>query len=486
MSAQFAYLCHGVQYRVKDRRNQGMDLRTQRYELIIRGGMLVTAKGFKHCSVGVLNGKVESIEEEMKEGEAKEVIDASGMYVLPGFVDAHTHPYYEDDFSTLPQVAAYGGTTTVIHYAYAFPGESVRQALDKAFENAGSSCIDYAFHLGLFEVEKQYTDIPRAFPYGIKSFKMFMTYAKLGRMTNDYYLAAAMDLVAEQGGMVMVHAENGLATDYLEDKYQKAKTPPLDSFQKVRPAILEEEAINRAISIARVCSCPIYIPHISIGRGMDPIRRAREAGHTVYAETCPQYLLLTEDDFYKWGPLAKIGPPLRKKEDNLALWESVKRGEMDVIASDHAPKTKKLGDDFISAGYGSPQAETLFYTVYQAGCNSGFISLPQLVRCLAENPARIFGLYPKKGTLEVGSDADFILFDPGRRHVLRGATQHTKAGYTLYEGLEVQGEVRAVYQRGRPVVRNGVLVAETGSGEYVPQGTHPASYRAFGEQRSHA
>ena len=463
-----------------------MEPRLHRYDLILKDGMLVTGKGFTHCSVGIRNGKIESIGEEVRNGEAKEVIDASGMYVLPGFVDAHTHPYYEDDFTALPQIAAFGGTTTVIHYAYAFPGDSVRQALDKAFESAGSSCIDYAFHLGLFEVEKQYADIPHAFPYGVKSFKMFMTYAKLGRMTNDYYLAAAMDLVAEHGGMVMVHAENGLATDYLEDKYQKAGIPALDSFQKVRPSILEEEAINRAISIARVCGCPIYIPHISIGRGMDPIRRGRDAGHTVYAETCPQYLLLTEEDFYKWGPLAKIGPPLRTKEDNRALWESLKLGEIDVIASDHAPKTKKLGDDFLAAGYGSPQAETLFYTVYQAGVNSGFISLPQLVRCLSENPARIFGLYPKKGTLEAGSDADFVLFDPGKRHVLRGATQHTKAGYTLYEGLEVQGEIQAVYQRGKPIVRNGELVAPPGSGRYIPQGPHPTSYRAFREQRSQA
>jgi hypothetical protein len=188
-----------------------MDSRIRKYDLILKDGMLVTGKGFTHCSVGILNGKIESIGEEVRNGEAKEVIDASGMYVLPGFVDAHTHPYYEDDFTSLPQIAAFGGTTTVIHYAYAFPGDSVRQALDKAFESAGSSCIDYAFHLGLFEVEKQYADIPHAFPYGVKSFKMFMTYAKLGRMTNDYYLAAAMDLVAEHGGMVMVHAENGLA-----------------------------------------------------------------------------------------------------------------------------------------------------------------------------------------------------------------------------------------------------------------------------------
>lgn len=449
----------------------------KKYEIIVTGGLVVRGNGVFRKDIGISGGKITTLEDDLGSLPAERKIDASGSYVFPGIIDAHTHPYYEDDFESLPMTAAWGGTTTVIHYAYAFPGMTVKAALDDALATAKKvSPLDFALHLGLFEVEKQYTQIPEAFPYGVKSFKMFMTYAKLGRMTSDYFLTASMDLVAENRGMVMVHAENGLATDYLEDKFNRLRIPAKEAFTRMRPAILEAEAINRAISIARVCGCPMYIPHISVGIGMEPVLKARAAGHTVYAETCPQYLLLTEEDFNRWGPLAKIGPPLRTREDNDLLWKALADGAIDVVASDHAPKTKKITDDFFEAGYGSPQAESLLYATYQEGINGGRISLPRLVRVLSENPARIFGLYPRKGIVAVGSDADIVVFDPRQKHILSGATGHSKAGYTLFEGMECLGKVTASFQRGRPIIENGKFVAKSGQAEYLPQGAHPKAY----------
>jgi dihydropyrimidinase len=296
---------------------------------------------------------------------------------------------------------------------------------------------------------------------------MFMTYAKLGRFTSDYDMTASFDLIAKHGGMAMVHAENGLATDYLEDKFNRQGGPAIDAFTGLRPAVLEEEAIHRAIAIAEVCRCPIYIPHVSCGRGLEPIARARARGRKVYAETCPQYLELTEKDLYRWKALAKIGPPLRTREDNEALWAGISRGVIDVVASDHAPKAKKMDEDFFNAAYGSPQAETLLNVTYDGGYNHNHITLPLLVQVLSENPARIFGLYPRKGCLKEGSDADLVVYDPSARHTLAGKTLHSRAGYTLFEGRECLGKPWMTFQRGRRIFDQRQVAARPGDGKYL-------------------
>ena len=236
----------------------------------------------------------------------------------------------------------------------------------------------------------------------------------------------------------------------------------------MRPASLEAEAINRAIAIAEVAGCPIYIPHISVKRGLEPVIQAKRRGQKVYAETCPQYLELTEKDLYRFKALAKIGPPLRTPEDNEALWQGLADGTIDVVASDHAPKAKKQDEDFFNAAYGSPQAETLLNVTYDGGVNRNRLTLPRLVQVLAENPARIFGLYPRKGVLEKGADADVVVFDPTVRHTLKGETQHTKAGYTLFEGRECLGRPILTLQRGRVVLDRDKLIARPGDGKYIP------------------
>jgi len=401
--------------------------------------------------------------------EAGRVVEATGKYVMPGVIDVHAHPVYEDDMGGLSVTAAHGGTTALIHYAYAKPGmklvDTIKQFKDEGMEK---SCLDFGIHGALFDPASQAEEIPKAFRQGVTSFKMFMTYAKLKWMTDDYWLAAAMDLIGANGGLAMVHAENGLVTDYLEDRSLKKGENQRRVFLKTRPDILEAEAIFRAISISAVTRCSLYVVHVSTAKGIVPIERAREDGQTVYAETCPQYLTLTDRELQRKGPLAKIGPPLRQDEDRFALWEAIRRKVVDVVASDHAPKAKKIDDPFFEAPYGTAQSETMLSVTYDEGINSGWINPCRLVQLLSENPAKIFGFYPKKGSIQKGSDADLVLFDPAEIQEIHQRNLHSGAPYTVYEGRKCLGKPLLTMQRGKIIVENGELKASPGSGKFLP------------------
>ena len=436
---------------------------------------MVGGSAIRKADVGIKGERIDAVEPELPRQGAGRVIDASGKYVMPGVIDVHVHPVYEDNMSDLSFAAAHGGTTTLIHFAYAKPGMKLLDTVKKYLEEGSQrSLLDFGIHGALFDPSSQIVEIPKVIDLGVASFKMFMTYAKLKWMTDDYHLTAAMDRIAECGGLAMVHAENGLATDYLEDRSLKKAEDQKEVFLKTRPDFLEAEAIFRALSISAITHCPLYIVHLSTGKGVLPIERAKEEGRMVYVETCPQYLTLTNETLLRLGPLAKIGPPLRTESDRLALWEATQKGTIDTIASDHAPKVKKIDDPFFEAAYGSPQAETMLTIAYDEGVNTGRIGVCRLVQLFSENPAKIFGLYPKKGVIQVGSDADLILFDPNRAHTIQHRTQHSKAPYTLYEGRRCLGMPILAMQRGKILVENGEMKAKPGDGRFLPTKIKPA------------
>jgi len=438
------------------------------YDWLLVGGMVVTGAGICRADVGVKGETITAVGANLPRQAAREVVDATGKYVFPGIIDVHVHPVYLDDVEACSRVAAYGGTTTLLHFAYARTGDSLLQKVEEMLRDAQArSRLDFGLHGGMFEAPRQVPEIPRVMELGVRTFKFFLTYLKQGWYTDDYQLIKAMDILAERGGMAIVHCENGGAIDYLEDKYLKGPNAS-KYFNASRPAALEEEGIFRTIRLAEVVGCKVYIPHVTLARALRPIRQAQAEGLPVYAETCPQYLTLTQDMLDQRGALAKIGPPLRSAQDNKALWAGLRDGTLQVVASDHAPKAKDIHGDFLAQGFGSPQIETLLPITYDGGVNRGHISVVRLVQVLCENPARIFGLYPRKGTIAVGSDADLVVFDPTREFTIRAENQHSNVGYTLYEGRTVLGWSEMSFQRGKRVLWQGEIVAEPGQGRFLP------------------
>lgn len=442
---------------------------TIQFDLLLAGGIVVTGEGMHRADVGVRGERVAAIGPGLHADGDTEVVDISGRYVFPGVIDVHIHPVYLDSVADCSRFAAYGGTTTLLHFAYARVGDSLLEKVAEMREDGmANSLLDFSLHGGLFEASRQLEEIPQVLEMGVSGFKFFMPYIKEGWATDDYHLMKAMDMLAGLGGMAMVHAENGGAVDYLEDKYLSGPDASAEHFVTTHPAAMEEEAIFRAIRMAEVTGCPLYIPHNTTARALPHIREARESGLPVFAETCPQYLTLTEEIIEERGALAKIGPPIRTADDRAALWSALAEGTIQVVATDHAPKAKDVDGDFLEQPFGSPQIETLLPLVYDGGVNGGHVSPVRVAQVLCENPARIFGLYPQKGTIAVGSDADLVVFDPNRAFTIRAENQHSNAGYTLYEGRTVLGWPEMSFQRGRRVLWRGEVVAQPGGGQFLP------------------
>lgn len=462
-----------------------MSEQNQTPDTVVSGGVVVSGKGMSRRDVVIKDGLVTALVAPGQAPDAKTVIDATGRFVLPGIVDAHLHPVYTDRIDTISASAALGGTTTLIGFIGAIKAwggtgtivDAVKEFID---EGEQKSMIDFSAHGSLCrdDLELLPETIPQLIEMGVTSFKGFMAYRKRGMMLDDPELLQALEIVAANGGLFQVHAENGSLLDYLQDKFIAAgKTTP-EYHSLSGPNLAETEAVMRIATLAASVNCPLYLVHLSARQSLDLVRLWQSWGPTspLYTETCIHYLTLKNEELKKRGSLAKVGPALREQEDIDALWEAVADGLIEVVSTDYAGHTKEkkepIWDDVFKAPSGLPGIGNLLSIVYDAGVNEGRITLPRLVEVLCEAPARIFGIHPRKGTLSPGSDADLVVFDPSATHTIRAAEQHLKTDYSMWEGRECVGAPTLVMQRGAVLVEDGELKAENGQGVFLPCAGH--------------
>jgi len=457
---------------------------SSRVDLILRGGTLVTAADAYEASVAVEGERIVAIGPDAVLPDAEREIDVRGKLVFPGAIDCHIHlgPEY-DDWRGGPHAAAHAGLTTLVGFGVPEAGETLPQAVHRLREEASrGSVLDFGFHLILPPQPDLVDGIPEAVRLGISSFKLFMTYKKRGRMCSDEFICRVMERIAAQGGVTQLHCENGEVVDYLENKaIAEGRVRPAD-FPPTCPDWIEEEAVNRAVKLGALTGSPVYVVHLSSQLGLERIKQAQATGQRVWAETCPQYLLLTDAEMETWGPLAKIGPPLRPAggPDREALWRGAAQGFVSTVASDHSPRSQAakapgwknifVDEAGQSVPFGSPSVETLVPLVYGEGVVKRGLPPSWMARVLAENPARIFGLYPRKGVIRVGADADFLIVDPEAAWTIRVADQKGMAGWTLYEGWPVKGRPWMTLLRGQVVLNQGKLEQAPGYGQYLPRG----------------
>jgi dihydropyrimidinase len=451
--------------------------------VLIKGGRIVTAADDYVADVYVENETVTLIGESL-DPPADRVIDATGKYVLPGGVDPHTHldmPFGGtvtiDDFESGQTSAAFGGTTCHVDFVIQSRGQSFTEALEAWHaKREGKALIDNGFHMAVTDLEEGGTleELASLPDQGVTSYKLFMAYKGVLQV-DDETLFRTMEVATETGTLVMVHAENGDAIDVLVKKALAAgKTEP-KYHALTRPPETEGEATNRAIQLAHVARCPLYVVHVSCKEAIEPIELAREKGWDVWGETCTQYFFvdysyLERPNFEgaKWV----YTPPPRLKENQEHLWNAVRTDTLSAISTDHCAflwdGQKTMGrDDFSKIPNGGPGLENRLHMIHEFGVRQGRIGLNRMVELLSTNPAKLFGLYPRKGTIAVGSDADIVVFDPERRHTISASTHHSKSDYNLFEGTEVTGTPVIVLLRGQVLVEGNELVAQPGIGQFV-------------------
>ncbi len=451
--------------------------------ILIKGGRVITASDDDVADV-LVDGETVAAVGSSLDVDADRVIDATGKYVLPGCVDPHTHldmPFGGtvtiDDFESGHTSAAFGGTTCHVDFCIQGQGQTFGEALDTWHAKAdGKALIDYGFHIAVTDLLdggtlEELASLPEQ---GITSYKLFMAYKNVLQVS-DQTLFEAMQVAAGSGALVMVHAENGDAIDVLvREALARGETDPI-YHALTRPPELEGEATNRAIQLARIAGSPLYVVHVTCKEAVDPIRRAREEGWDVWGETCTQYFFRSIDDLAQpdfHGAKYVYSPPARDKKNHAVLWDAVATDALSAISTDHCAflwdGQKTLGkDDFTKIPNGGPGLEDRLVMIHHFGVNEGRIGLNRMVELLATQPAKLFGLYPRKGTIAPGSDADIVIFDPEKQHTLSVASHHSKADYNLYEGTTVSGAVETTMVRGNVIVEGGELVAEPGVGQFV-------------------
>jgi dihydropyrimidinase len=454
-----------------------------RFDTLIRGGTIVTATDTYVSDVGIVGGKISVIGLNLPAEGAGKVIEARGMLVMPGGIDVHTHldmPFggttSADDFETGTVAAAYGGTTTLIDFAIQYKGQTLRHAFDTWMKKAdGKAVIDYSFHCIITDIAGAQLDEMKAFVReGVPTFKLFMAYPGVF-MLDDASIFKAMGVAADCGGMICMHAENGGAIDVIVQRAlaEGKRAPKYHAL--TRPVTAEAEATSRAIALAEMAGTPVYIVHLSCNEALEKVREARDRGLRVYAETCPQYLYLSLENMDGPGfDGAKyvFTPPLREKWHQEKLWQGLAKDDLQVVSTDHCPfcmkEQKELGkDDFTKIPNGGPGIEHRVSLVYSGGVHGGKFSPNRFVQLVSTAPAKLFGLYPRKGTVAVGSDADLIVFDADEEQTISVKTHHMRVDYSMFEGTRVKGVPKTVLSRGRVIVENGKFVGKIGAGEFL-------------------
>jgi dihydropyrimidinase len=458
------------------------------WDSIITDGTVVTATDTYAADVAIRDGKIVAIANDLPRENAKHALDASGMYVIPGGIDVHTHldmPFggttSSDDFETGTRAALFGGTTTLIDFAIQYKGQSLRQAFDTWMEKASKKAVsDYAFHCIITDLsEARLEEVRSLVRDGVTSFKLFMAYPGVF-MLDDASIFKVFRAAAGQGALVCMHAENGGAIDVIvKQALAEGKTAP-KYHALTRPTTAEAEATGRAIALAEMAGAPVYIVHLSCHDALLKVREARDRGLPVYAETCPQYLYLSIENFDVpgfEGAKYVFTPPLREKWHQERLWEGLRQDQLQVVSTDHCPfcfkEQKELGkDDFTKIPNGGPGIEHRLSLVYSGGVEGGRISVNRFVQLVATMPAKLFGLYPRKGTIAVGSDADLVIFNPRQQHTISARTHHMRVDYSMFEGIQVTGLPHSVLSRGEVVVEDGKFLGRAGRGQFVKRATY--------------
>jgi dihydropyrimidinase len=457
--------------------------------LLITNGRIITASDDYVADVYCEDGTINAIGKDLPTDRfpADRTIDASGQYVIPGGIDVHTHlnmPFggttSADDFESGTIAAAFGGTTSIVDFAIQYRGSTMRHALDDWMKRAeGNAVIDFGFHMIVTELEDAgLEDMDRMVrDEGVTSFKLFMAYPGVF-MVDDQTIFRALRRTGDNGGLVCMHAENGGVIDELvKEALRRGDTAP--KFHALtRPPTAEGEATGRAIALSEMAGVPIYIVHLSAAHALEQVKEARDRGLPAYAETCPQYLFLSYDNYEEpgfEGAKYVMSPPLREKWHQEHLWKGLAKNDLQVISTDHCPfcmaDQKVLGtDDFSKIPNGAPGIETRLTLVHDGGVRHGRITMNRFVELCSTAPAKMFGLFPRKGTIAVGSDADIVVFDPRRKTTLGVKTLHMKVDYNPYEGRTVEGSPSIVISNGRVVIDGDRFVGKKGAGQFLRRG----------------
>jgi len=460
---------------------------------LIKNGTVVTAKDTMSADILIEGERIKEVRAGIAEKAADKVIEAAGYYVIPGGIDAHTHldmPFggttSADDFETGTRAAAFGGTTTIVDFAIQARGTRMRQALDTWWKKAeGRACIDYGLHMIITDLGGAgLEDMDEMVREGVASFKLFMAYPNV-LMVDDATIFKALSQTAKNGALICMHAENGSVIDVIVARaLAEGKTAPI-YHALTRPPRAESEAVHRAIAMAEIAQVPVYIVHLSSEDALNEVREARDRGLPAFAETCPQYLLLSQEELARpgfEGAKYVFTPPLRPKEHQPKLWEGLKHDHLQVVSTDHCPfcfkDQKILGkNDFTKIPNGGPGIENRMQLIYHHGVNEGRVSLNRFVELTSTTPARIFGMYPRKGEIAPGSDADLVIWDPEATLTISAQSHHMKVDYSMFEGFQVRGNARMVLSRGEVIVDGEEFLGVPGRGQYLKRAARGGAWK---------